>query len=123
MQAASQNQLAAYLVGVRVKRLSSLVWAIAGALAAIGGLLLAPVTLVDISLWYVVLKAMAALVLGGFGSAPGAILGGFLIGLVEQFAGVYAPDGTKDIIAYVVLIGVLVVYPRGLLGDAHGRRV
>lgn len=123
IQAAAQNQLAAYLCGVRVKRLNSLVWAIAGALAALCGVLLAPVTLVDISLWFVMLKAMAALVLGGFGSAPGAIVGGLAIGLIEQFAGVYAPDGTKDIAAYVVLIAVLVLYPRGLLGEAHGRRV
>lgn len=123
MQAASQNQLAAYLCGVRVKRLTSLVWAIAGVLAAAGGLLLAPATLVDVSLWFVVLKAMAALVVGGFGSAPGAILGGFVIGIVEQFAGVYAPDGWKDVAAYAVLIVVLAIAPHGLLGDAHGRRV
>ena len=123
IQAASQNQLAAFLCGILVKRLTSIVWAIAGGLAALCGVLLAPVTLVDISLWFVVLKAMAALVLGGFGSAPGAIIGGLLIGVIEQFTGVYGPDGAKDIAAYVVLIAVLVVAPRGLLGDAHGRRV
>jgi branched-chain amino acid transport system permease protein len=87
------------------------------------GLLLAPVALVDIGLWVVVLKALAALVLGGFGSVPGAILGGVLIGVIEQLAGVYLPDGSKDVAAYLVLIGVLVVWPRGLLGEAHGRRV
>jgi branched-chain amino acid transport system permease protein len=85
--------------------------------------LLAPIALVDISLWVVVLKALAALVLGGFGSVPGAILGGLLIGLVEQFAGVYMPDGYKDVMAYLVLIAVLIFWPRGLLGEAHGRRV
>lgn len=123
MQAASQNQLAAYLNGVRVKRINSLVWALAGATAAVAGVLLAPITLVDISLWYVTLKALAALVLGGFGSIPGAIVGGLLIGLIEQYAGVYMPQGTKDIVAYLVLIAVLIIRPRGLLGEAHGRRV
>jgi len=123
VQAASQNQLAAYVCGVRVKRLNSLVWAISGAIAALCGLLLAPITLVDLSLWFVVLKALAALVLGGFGSVPGAIVGGLLIGLVEQLSGVYLPDGFKDVMPYLVLIGVLVLYPRGLLGDSHGRRV
>ncbi len=123
MQAASQNQLAAYLSGVRVKQVNSLVWALAGATAAVAGVLLAPITLVDIGLWVVTLKALAALVLGGFGSIPGAIVGGLLIGLIEQYAGVYLPDGSKDIAAYLVLIGVLVVRPRGLLGEAHGRRV
>ncbi len=123
MQAASQNQLAAYLNGVRVKQVNSLVWALAGAIAALAGVLLAPITLVDTTLWLVTLKALAALVLGGFGSIPGAIVGGLLIGLVEQYAGVYMPQGTKDIVAYLVLIFVLIFRPHGLLGEAHGRRV
>lgn len=123
MQAASQNQLAAYLNGIRVKRVNSLVWALAGACAAVAGVLLAPITLVDLTLWFVTLKALAALMLGGFGSVPGAIVGGLLIGLIEQYAGVYLPDGSKDIAAYLVLIAVLVVKPTGLLGEAHGRRV
>jgi branched-chain amino acid transport system permease protein len=123
IQAASQNQLAAYLSGIPVKWVTSLVWAIAGAVSGICGLLLAPIALVDISLWIVVLKALAALVLGGFGSVPGAVVGGLLLGLIEQFAGVYLPDGFKDVMAYLVLIAVLVFWPRGLLGEAHGRRV
>jgi branched-chain amino acid transport system permease protein len=102
---------------------NSLVWALGGVTAAFAGVLLAPITMVDISLWFVTLKALSALVLGGFGSIPGAIVGGLLIGLIEQYAGVYMPDGTKDIVAYLVLIGVLIVRPHGLLGEAHGRRV
>jgi branched-chain amino acid transport system permease protein len=123
IQAASQNQLAAYLSGIRVKWVTSLVWALAGAISGVCGLLLAPIALVDISLWFVVLKALAALVLGGFGSIPGAVVGGLLLGLIEQFAGVYLPDGYKDVMAYLVLIGMLILRPRGLLGEAHGRRV
>lgn len=123
VQAASQNQLAAYLSGIAVKRLNSMVWALAGGLAGLAGLMLAPIALVDTSLWFVMLKALAALVLGGFGSIPGALVGGVIIGLVEQFSGVYLPDGFKDVMAYLVLIAVLVLWPRGLLGEAHGRRV
>ena len=123
IQAASQNQLAAFLSGIPVKWVNSIVWAIAGALAALCGILLAPTAFVDIGLWYVVLKALAALVLGGFGSIAGALVGGISIGLIEQFAGVYTPDGFKDIVAYIILIVVLIVWPRGLLGEAHGRRV
>jgi branched-chain amino acid transport system permease protein len=123
MLAASQNQLAAYLNGVPVKRVNSLAWALAGLMAALAGVLLAPITLVDTSLWFVMLKALSALVLGGFGSIAGAIAGGLLIGLIEQVAGVYGPDGSKDVVAYLVLIGVLILRPRGLLGEAHGRRV
>lgn len=123
VHASAQNQLASYLCGVRVKRLNSLVWALSGGIAALCGLLLAPISLVDLGLWTVVLKALAALVLGGFGSAPGAIAGGLVIGMVEQFSGVYLADGFKDIVAYLVLIGALVLRPRGLFGEAHGRRV
>jgi branched-chain amino acid transport system permease protein len=123
VHAAAQNQLAAYLCGIRVKRLNSIVWALAGAVAALCGLLLAPISLVDLGLWFVMLKALAALVLGGFGSAPGAVVGGLLIGLVEQFAGVFLADGVKDLMPYLVLIGVLVLRPHGLFGEAHGRRV
>lgn len=123
MQAASQNQLAAHLNGVRVKRLNSLVWALAGASAAVAGIFLAPIAFVDTSLWLITLKALAAIVLGGFGSLPGAVIGGILIGLIEQYAGVYLPHGFKDIAAYLVLIAVLIIHPRGLMGEAHGRRV
>ena len=123
MQAASQNQLAAYLVGIGVKPLNSLVWAIGAAVGAVAGLLLAPTALVDIGLWFVVLKALTAVVLGGLGSVPGAIAGGLIIGLIEQFAGVYLWDGVKDIAAYVVLLAVLVVFPHGLAGGRHGKRV
>ncbi|GIX15722.1 MAG: branched-chain amino acid ABC transporter permease [Paracoccaceae bacterium] len=123
MQAASQNQLAAYLNGVPVKLLNSLVWGLAGVSAAVAGVFLAPLTLVDLSLWLITLKALAAIVLGGFGSLPGAVIGGILIGLIEQYGGVYLPDGLRDIVPYLVLIAVLVVWPRGLMGEAHGRRV
>jgi len=123
MQAASQNQLAAYLNGVKVKQLNSLVWALGGVTAAIAGMFLAPATLVDTALWLITLKALSAIVLGGFGSLPGAVLGGVLIGLIEQYAGVYMPHGFKDIAPYLVLIAVLILRPRGIMGEAHGRRV
>jgi branched-chain amino acid transport system permease protein len=123
VHASAQNQLASHLCGVRVKRLNSLVWAISGGIAALCGVLLAPILLVDLGLWVVVLKAIIALVLGGFGSAPGAIAGGLVIGMVEQFSGVYLADGFKDIVAYLVLIVALVLRPHGLFGEAHGRRV
>ncbi|MDE2395165.1 MAG: branched-chain amino acid ABC transporter permease [Burkholderiales bacterium] len=123
MQAASQNQLAAFLNGIPVKRVNSLVWALAGLMAALAGVLLAPVTLVDINMWSVMLNALAALVLGGFGSIAGAIVGGLLIGQIEQWTGVFGPDGSKEVVAHVLLITMLILRPHGLLGEAHGRRV
>ena len=80
MQAASQNQLAAYYMGIPVKRMFSLIWAISAGVAAIAGVLLAPVSLIDINLGFIGLKAFAAAVLGGFGSIPGALVGGITIG-------------------------------------------
>jgi branched-chain amino acid transport system permease protein len=121
MQAASQNQLAAYYMGIPVKVMFSLVWAISAGVAAIAGVLLAPVSLIDINLGFIGLKAFAAAVLGGFGSIPGALVGGITIGLIELFSGTYLPQGVKDVAAYVVLLLVLVVRPQGMFG-ATGRK-
>lgn len=123
MQAASQNQLAAYYMGVPVRRIFSFIWAISGGVAAVAGVLLAPLTLVDTSMGMLGFKAFSAAVLGGFGSIPGALLGGILIGVIEQFSGVYMISGAKDIAAYVVLLLVLLLKPRGLFGGAGGKRV
>lgn len=123
MQAASQNQLAAYYMGVPVKRMFSLIWAISAGVAAIAGVLLAPVSLIDTNLGFIGLKAFAAAVLGGFGSIPGALAGGLTIGLIEMFAGVYLPLGFKDVAAYVVLLLVLVVRPQGMFGAVGRKKV
>ena len=122
MQAASQNQLAAYLMAIPVKSVHTLTWAIAAAVSGIAGILIAPLLAVELNLWIIVLKGFAAAVLGGFGSIPGAILGGLLIGVAEQLVGVYEP-GAKGITAYVVLLVVLFAFPRGLLGEPEGKRV
>jgi branched-chain amino acid transport system permease protein len=100
MQASSQNQLAAYYMGIPVKRLNGLVWGLSAAVAAIAGLLLAPITFVHANMGFIGLKAFPAAVVGGFGSLPGAIVGGIIIGLVESLSGFYLPEGVKDIAAY-----------------------
>jgi branched-chain amino acid transport system permease protein len=123
MQAASQNQLAAYYMGIPVKRAFSLIWAISAGVAAIAGVLLAPISLIDINLGFIGLKAFAAAVLGGFGSIPGALAGGLVIGLIELFSGAYLPQGFKDVAAYVVLLGVLLVRPQGIFGAVGRKRV
>jgi branched-chain amino acid transport system permease protein len=123
MQAASQNQLAAYYMGIPVKRMFSLIWAISAGVAAIAGVLLAPVSLIDINLGFIGLKAFSAAVLGGFGSIPGALVGGLTIGLIELFAGTYLPQGFKDVAAYAVLLVVLVVRPQGMFGTVRRKRV
>jgi branched-chain amino acid transport system permease protein len=123
MQAASQNQLAAYYMGIPVRRINGLVWGLSAAVAALAGLLLAPITFVHANMGFIGLKAFPAAVVGGFGSLPGAIVGGLAIGLVEAFAGFYLPEGFKDIAAYVVVLVMLVVKPNGLFGGNARKKV
>src|SRR5947207_4006287 len=123
MQAASQNQLAAYYMGIPVKRMFSLIWAISAGVAAIAGVLLAPVSLIDTNLGFIGLKAFAAAVLGGFGSIPGALVGGVTIGFIELYSGAYLPQGFKDVAAYVVLLLVLAVRPQGMFGAVGRKKV
>ncbi len=123
MQAASQNQLAAYYMGIPVQRLNGIAWGLAAGVAAIAGLLLAPITFVHANMGFVGLKAMPAAVVGGFSSLPGAIVGGLVIGIVESLSGFYLPDGFKDTAAYVVVLVMLVVKPTGLFGEKLRKKV
>jgi branched-chain amino acid transport system permease protein len=123
MQASSQNQLAAYYMGIPVKRLNGLVWALAAAVAAIAGLLLAPITFVHANMGFIGLKAFPAAVVGGFGSLPGAIVGGLIIGVVESLAGFYLPTGFKDIAPYIVVLAMLWFKPNGLFGEKLRKKV
>jgi branched-chain amino acid transport system permease protein len=123
MQAASQNQLAAYYMGIPVKRINGLVWGLAAAVAAIAGLLLAPITFVHANMGFIGLKAFPAAVVGGFGSLPGAIVGGLVIGVVESLSGFYLMEGIKDIAAYVVVLIMLMVKPNGLFGEKLRKKV
>ena len=123
MQASSQNQLAAYYMGIPVKRINGLVWALATAVAAVAGLLLAPITFVHANMGFIGLKAFPAAVVGGFGSLPGAIVGGLIIGIVESLAGFYAPAGVKDVAPYVVVLIMLMVKPNGLFGEKLRKKV
>jgi branched-chain amino acid transport system permease protein len=123
MQAVSQNQLAAYYMGIPVKRLNGLVWGLASAVAAIAGLLLAPITFVHANMGFIGLKAFPAAVVGGFGTLPGAIVGGLVIGTVESLAGFYLPEGFKDTAPYIAVLIMLMVRPNGLFGDKLRKKV
>ncbi|MBM3569566.1 MAG: branched-chain amino acid ABC transporter permease [Alphaproteobacteria bacterium] len=123
MQASSQNQLAAYYMGIPVKTMFSLIWGISAGVAAVAGILMAPISLVDINMGFIGLKAFPAAVLGGFGSIPGAIVGGLIIGVIEALAGFYLPAGFKDTAAYIVLLVVLFVRPHGLFGQMARKKV
>jgi branched-chain amino acid transport system permease protein len=123
MQASSQNQLAAYYMGIPVQRLNGLVWALASAVAAVAGLLLAPITFVHVNMGFIGLKAFPAAVVGGFGSLPGAIVGGLIIGVVESLSGFYLPMGFKDVAPYIVVLLMLWFKPNGLFGEKLRKKV
>jgi branched-chain amino acid transport system permease protein len=123
MKAASQNQLAASYCGIPVKRVYSIVWALSAAIAATAGVLVAPITLVDPMMGFVGIKAFAAAIVGGFGSLQGAMVGGLLVGVVEQLAGLYLPTGFSDTSAYVLLLLMLLVRPEGIFSTMQRKKV
>lgn len=123
MQAASQNQLAAYYMGIPVKRINGLIWALAGIVAAIAGILFASKGSIDPSTGLLGIKAFAAAVIGGFGSLPGALLGGLLVGVIEPFASRYVAAGYSQVAPYLVLLLVLILRPHGLFAQVQSKKV
>jgi branched-chain amino acid transport system permease protein len=117
LQAVFQSQRGAALIGLNVDAVHALVWGAAAALAALGGVLLAPITLLypDMGVW-VLVRGFAAMTLGGFGSLPGAVLGGLILGVLELVLGAYLSTAFIDISAYVIVIAVLLLRPDGLFG-------
>jgi branched-chain amino acid transport system permease protein len=124
MRATSENMLAAYYMGIPVKWVVSLIWAISAAVAGTAGVLLAPITFVHTNVGLALgLKAFPAAVLGGFGSIPGALVGGIIIGIIETMAGFYLPQGWKDVVPYLILLAVLLLKPEGLFGLTQRKKV
>jgi branched-chain amino acid transport system permease protein len=123
MQASSQNQLAAHYMGIPVRRIFSMIWGISAGVAAVAGILLAPVSVLDVNMGFLGFKAFAAAVLGGFGSIPGALVGGIIIGVAEQFSGYYFPPGFQEVTANSVLLATLIVRPQGIFSDLVRKKV
>ncbi|MEA2777111.1 MAG: branched-chain amino acid transport system permease protein [Acetobacteraceae bacterium] len=123
MQAASQNQLAAYYMGIPVRTIFSLIWAISAGVACLAGILLSPVSMIDVNMGFLGIKAFAAAVIGGFGSIPGSLIGGVIVGIVEQFAGYKLPAGFQEVTSNVVLLLMLFIRPQGLFAERMGKRV
>ena len=117
LQAVFQSQRGAALIGLNVNAVHAMVWGAGAALAALGGVLLAPITLLypDMGVW-VLVRGFAAMTLGGFGSLPGAVLGGLILGVMELVLGAYLSTAFIDISAYVIVIVVLLLRPDGLFG-------
>ncbi|NOX72291.1 MAG: branched-chain amino acid ABC transporter permease [Alphaproteobacteria bacterium] len=123
MQAASQNQMAAYYMGIPVKRMQGLIWGLAGAVAAVAGILFASKGAIDPNAGLLGIKAFAAAVIGGFGSLPGALVGGLIVGVIEPFASRYMAPGYSQIAPYALLLFVLVFRPHGLFSQIRIKKV
>jgi branched-chain amino acid transport system permease protein len=123
MRATAQSQTAARLMGVSVKRIFSLTWAISAGIGGVAGVLIAPIIYLDPNLGFIGVKAFAGAILGGFGSIPGAIVGGMLLGVIENLSGYFFNAGIKQVSTYILLILVLVVRPSGFFGAAPIRKV
>ena len=123
-QAASENERGAALVGINVPAFHASMWGVAAALGAVAGLLVAPITLLYPDMGgQILIRAFAAMTLGGFGHLGGAVVGGFLIGVMEQLAGGYISTAFIDIFAFLVILVVLLVRPTGLFGRREIVRV
>ena len=127
MRAAAANPDSARLVGIRVGWTTALGWGMAAAIGAVAGMLIAPVVFLEPNMMLtILLYGFAGAVLGGLTSPAGAVLGGFLVGIVENMAGAYIPVVGAELklpIALVLIVAVLVVKPSGLLGRATVQRV
>jgi branched-chain amino acid transport system permease protein len=123
MRAAADNHEAATISGVRVNLMNRLAWAIGFTLAAIGGVFLGQLQIVSTELESIGLLALPAVVIGGLQSIPGAVLGGLLVGLIEQLASSYISPKSSDVVIYLLLLLILLVRPWGLLGQTAINRV
>ena len=122
--ATAANRLAARLVGVDIRRIVAFSFAVSAAIGAIAGVLITPIALTSYDAGTLLaLKGFAAAMLGGIGSALGAVVGGILIGMFEALAAGYLSSNYKDAVAFLIILVVLVAIPQGLFGRAKIERV
>jgi branched-chain amino acid transport system permease protein len=127
MRAVADNQQTASAMGIDVRRYFAIAWAMTGVVSALGGVIWGSLLGVDNQLAVVGLKVFPVVILGGFESVAGAIVGGLIVGVVESLSAGYIDPlvggGTKDFMPYVLMIAVLMVKPYGIFGKARVQRV
>jgi len=127
MRAVADNQQVAMAMGIDVERYFGLAWAMTGIVSALGGIIWGNLLGVDVQLSLVGLKVFPVVILGGLDSIPGAIVGGLIVGVVENLAAgyidPYVGGGTKDFAPYVLMIIALMVRPYGIFGKAIIERI
>jgi len=127
MRAVSNDQMASLSLGINVNRILLYVWGIAAAFAMIGGSLLAALSILDLHLGFIGLVVFPVIIFGGMDSIPGAILGGFIVGILESLAGAYLENivggGVRGVAPFVVMLVVLMIMPNGLFGTKEIERL
>lgn len=127
MRAVANDQQAAQSMGISIKRIFANAWAIAAVVASIGGILIGNINGVNSSLSAFGLKVFPAVILGGLDSIPGAIVGGFTVGILEAVAGIYIDPilegGSKEVVPFIILVIVLMLKPYGLFGTEEIEKV
>ena len=124
IRATSQNPRAARLMGVPVPKVYSLTWGMSAVLGAVAGVLIAPTTFLSPSMMAEVqIKAFTAAVLGGFSSLPGAVVGGLLLGVLENLVAGYISTQLKSTFAFALIVVVLLIRPSGIMGTPERRKV
>ena len=124
MRAIAENATAAQLMGVKMGTILSLTWAVSCMIGAVAGLLIAPKNFVNVAFMFdYLIKAFAAAVLGGFTSLPGVVVGGLLVGVLENLVGLYVAVEWKTAFAFSLIVIVLAVKPTGLMGVAPVKKV
>ena len=118
LRALAQDYWMAQASGVSCKRMEALVWGLSATLAALGGILLAPLSLVHSELGWLSIKAFAAAVLFGFGNVTGAVFGGLLLGITEQLSAAWFPDISRDLVSYLILLFWLWLRGSNRIGSA-----
>ena len=124
LRATQQNRNAARIHGVPVNRILGGAFAMSAVVGAVAGILVAPITTLDPTMmWDPLLKGFAAAVLGGLTSLPGVVIGGYLLGIIENLFGAYVSVEFKSVVAFLIIVLVLCVRPAGLLGRHYVRKV
>jgi branched-chain amino acid transport system permease protein len=117
MQVVADNHVGASLCGISVSRVNALTWMISGMVAAVAGTTIGPIFFLQVDMGFgLLLSAFSAAVLGGFGSIGGAVIGGYLLGVIQTVTGGYMPAAVKSSVPFAILIVVLVLRPTGLFG-------
>jgi branched-chain amino acid transport system permease protein len=116
MRAVGMNPRAAQIVGIRLSRIRMMVWAMAGLLSALAALLITPKILITPDIAHIAILAYAAAIVGGFTSLPGAVLGGLIIGIVENLVGLFISTNAIVVAPFLAILVTLIVRPQGILG-------